>query len=168
MTNDKISFSFRAEYSIVYTHNIFFVHLSFSGCLGCFYIIIVQSLSHVWLFVTPWTAAGLASLSITSSQSCLDLMSSIQWCRSAISSSVVPFSFCFSLSWHQGLFQWVDSHIKWPKYGSFSFSISLSNEYSRLISLGLTGLISWLSRGLSTVFSSSTVQKHQFFGTQPS
>ena len=128
----------------------------------------VQSLSHVWLFVTPWTAARLASLSITSSQSCLKLMSLIQWCHPAISSSVVPFSFCFSLSRHQGLFQWVDSRIKWPEYGSFSFSISLSNEYSRLISLGLTGLISWLSRGLSTAFSSSKVQKHQFFGTQPS
>ena len=40
----------------------------------------------------------------------------------------------FNLSQHQGLFQWVSSHINWPKYWSFSFSISLSNEYSMLIS----------------------------------
>ena len=54
--------------------------------------------------------------------------------------------------------------IRWPK--CWSFSISLSNEYSGLISLGLTGLISLLSKGLSRVFSSTTIRKHQFFGTQ--
>ena len=59
-------------------------------------------------------------------------------------------------------------HIRWPKYWSFSFSIIPSNEYSGLICLGLTGLISLQSKGLSRVFSSTTVQKHQFFGTQPS
>ena len=45
-----------------------------------------------------------------------------------------PSPFTLSLSYHQGLFQWVSFHIKWPKYWSFSFSISPSNEYSRLIS----------------------------------
>ena len=61
-------------------------------------------------------------------------------------------------------------HIRWPKYWSFSFSISPSNEYSGLtgLTLGLTGLISLLSKGLSRVFSSTTVQKHQFIGAQPS
>ena len=59
-------------------------------------------------------------------------------------------------------------HIRWPKYWSFSFSISPSNEYSGLISLRLTGLISLQCKGLSRVFSSTTVQKHQFFGVQPS
>ena len=58
--------------------------------------------------------------------------------------------------------------IRWPKDWSFSFSISPSNEYSRLFPLGLTGLISLLSKGLSKAFSSTTIQKHQFFGTQPS
>src|SRR5574340_1249971 len=58
--------------------------------------------------------------------------------------------------------------ISWPKYWSFSFSISPSNEYSGLISLGLTGLISLLSEGLSRVLSNTTVQKHQFFSAQPS
>ena len=53
----------------------------------------VQSLSRVWLFATPWTAACQASLSITNSRSSLRL-TSIEWCHPAISSSVVPFSSC--------------------------------------------------------------------------
>ena len=55
--------------------------------------------------------------------------------------------------------------IRWPKYCSFSFNISPSNEHSGLISLGLTGLI-LQSKELSRVFSNTTVQKHQFFGSQ--
>ena len=58
--------------------------------------------------------------------------------------------------------------IRWPKYYCFSFSISPSKDYSRLFPLGLTGLISLLSKGLLSVFSSTTVWKHQFFGAQPS
>ena len=58
--------------------------------------------------------------------------------------------------------------IRWPQYWSFSFSISPSNECSGLISLGWTGWISLQSKGLSRVFSNTTVQKHQFFGAQPS
>ena len=57
-------------------------------------------------------------------------------------------------------------HSRWPKYWSFSFSISLSNEYSGLNSLGWTGWISLLSKGFSRVFSNTTVQKRQFFGAQ--
>ena len=83
-------------------------------------------------------------------------------------SSVAPFSFSqsflasgsFPMSW---LFQ-SDSH----KYWSFSFSICPSNEYSRLIFLGSTGLICLLSKGLWRVFSSTTVSKYQFFSSQPS
>ena len=56
--------------------------------------------------------------------------------------------------------------IKCSKY--WSFSISPSNEYSGLISFRMDGLISLQSKGLSRVFSSTTVQTHQFFGTQPS
>ena len=63
--------------------------------------------------------------------------------------------------------EWV-LHIRWPKYWSFSFNISPSKEYSGLISFRLTGLISLQSEGLSRVFSSTTVQKHRFFGAQPS
>ena len=54
-------------------------------------------------------------------------------------------------------------HIRWPKYWGFSFNISPSNKYSGLFPLGLIGLITLLSKGLSSVFSSTTVQKHQFF-----
>ena len=57
--------------------------------------------------------------------------------------------------------------LRWPKYWSFSFSISSSNEYSGLTSFR-TGLISLQSKGFSRVFSSTTTWKHQFFGAQPS
>ena len=56
--------------------------------------------------------------------------------------------------------------IRWPKYWSFSFSISPSNEYSGLISFRMDWLISLQSKGHSRVFSSTTVQKHQFFSIQ--
>ena len=56
--------------------------------------------------------------------------------------------------------------IRWPKYWSFSFSISPSNEYSVLISFMMDWLDSLLSKELSRVFSNTTVQKHQFFGAQ--
>ena len=57
-------------------------------------------------------------------------------------------------------------HIRWPKYWSFSFSISPSNEYSGWFPLGWTGWISLQSKGFSRVFSNTTVQKHQFFSAQ--
>ena len=57
-------------------------------------------------------------------------------------------------------------HIRWPKYWSFSFSISSSNESSGLISFRIDWFGLLLSKGFSRVFSSTTVQKHQFFGTQ--
>ena len=63
---------------------------------------------------------------------------------------------------HQGLFKWVSSSIMWPEYWSFSFSIGASNEYWGLISFR----ISLQFKELSRVFSNTTVQKHQFFGTQ--
>ena len=57
-------------------------------------------------------------------------------------------------------------HIRWPEYWSFSFSISPSCEYSGLISFRYTGLISLQSKGLSRVFSNTTVQNHQVFSPQ--
>ena len=56
--------------------------------------------------------------------------------------------------------------IRWPKYWSFSFSTVLPMKNQGWFPLGLTGLISLLSKRLSRVFSSTTVQRHQFFGTQ--
>ena len=127
----------------------------------------VQSLSHVQLFATPWTAACQASLSITNSQSLLKFMSiesvmpsnHLILCRPhLLLSSTVPRIRVFSSE--------LALHIRWPKYWSFSFNISPSNEYSGLISLGLTGWISLQSKGPTRVFSNTTVQKHLFFGTQ--
>ena len=83
----------------------------------------------------------------------------IQWSH-PLSSPSPP---AFNLSQHQSLCNELALCIRWPKYGSFSFRISPSNEYS-----GLIGFISLQSRGLSRVFSNTTVQKHQFFGAQPS
>ena len=57
-------------------------------------------------------------------------------------------------------------HIRWPKYWSFSFNVSSSNEHSGLISLGRTGWISLQSKRFSRVFSNTTVQNHQFFSAQ--
>ena len=68
----------------------------------------------------------------------------------------------FNLSQHQGLSNESPLHIRWPKYWSFSFNISLSNEHPGLISFRMDWLISLQSKGLSRVFSSTTVQKHQF------
>ena len=67
----------------------------------------------------------------------------------------------FNLSQHQGLFQWVTLHIRWPKYWSFSFNISPSNKYLGLISCR-TDWISLQPKGLSRVLSNTTDQKHQF------
>ena len=101
----------------------------------------VQLLSHVQLFATPWTTALQASLSITNSQSLLKFMSLSRWCHPTISSSVVPFFSCLqsfpasgSFSNESGLL------IRWPKYWSFSFSISPSNEHSALISFRMDWL----------------------------
>ena len=72
----------------------------------------------------------------------------------------------FNLSQHLGLFQKSVLRIRWLKYWSFSFSVSPSNEYSGVITLGWTGWIYLLSKGPLRVFSNTTVKNHQFFGTQ--
>ena len=73
-----------------------------------------------------------------------------------------------NLSQDQGLSNELALHIRWPKYQSFSYSISPSNEYSGLLSLGLTVSISLQSNGFLEVFSNTTFQKHQFSRNQPS
>ena len=129
----------------------------------------VQSLSRVWLFETPWIAARQASLSITNSRSSLRLVSI---------ESVIPSShliLCQPLLLPPSIFPSIRVFsnesvlsIRWPKYCSFSFSISPSNEYSGLISIRMDWLDLLSVQGISRVFSKTTVQKHQFFGTQPS
>ena len=116
---------------------------------------------------TPWSAACEASLSFTISQKLLIFTSidSVLLSKQHIlchSLSLLPLilasrSFSMSHLFASG----------GQEYWSFSFSISPSNEFTKLIYLGLTSLI-LLSRGLSRVFSNTTVQKHEFFGTQPS
>ena len=127
----------------------------------------VQLLSCVRLFATPWTAACEASLSITSPGVYSNTCPLSQWCHPTISSSVVPFF----------------SHLpSFPASGSFQMSqLFTSGDQSIEASasdfpvntqcwfpLGLTSLISLQSKELSRVSSSTTIQKHQFFGTQPS
>ena len=94
----------------------------------------VQSLSHVQLFVTPWTVALQASLSITNSQSLLTFM-----CESVMPSNHLIL--CYPLLLLPSIFPSIQIFssesvllIRWPKYWSFSFSVSPSNEYSGLIS----------------------------------
>ena len=71
-------------------------------------------------------------------------------------------------SQHQSFSNDSTLRMKWPKYWSFSFSIIPSKEMPGLISFRMDWLISLQSKGLSRVFSNTTVQKHQFFGAQPS
>ena len=95
----------------------------------------VQPLGHVQLFVTPWTVARQVSLSITNSQSLLKLMSKnlVKPCKYLILSD--PFLFLPSFFPSLRIFSnESDLPIRWPKYCSFSFSISPSSEYSGLIS----------------------------------
>ena len=127
----------------------------------------VQSLSHVRLFETPWTAACQASLSIANFQSLLKLMSI---------ESVIPSNdliLCHTLLLLPLIFPSIRVFsnesvlpIRWPKYWNFSCSISPSNEYSGLLPLEWTGWISLQSKELSRVFSNTTVKKQQFFGPQ--
>jgi len=98
-------------------------------------LVVVQSLSHDQLFTTQWTAAHQASLSFTISQNLLKLMSI---------ESMMPSNYlvlCYPLLFLPSIFPSIrvfsnksTLHIKWPKYWSFSFSISPSNKYSELIS----------------------------------
>ena len=84
------------------------------------------------VFVNPWTVAHQAFLSFTISRVCSNSCPLIQWCHPTISSSVVPFSFCFNLSQHRVFSSESTFHIRWLKY--WSYSISPSNEYAGLIS----------------------------------
>ena len=77
-----------------------------------------------------------------------------------------PSPLAFNISQHQGLSSESALRIRWPKYWSFSFSISPAMNIQDRFPLGWTGCISLQSKRLSRVFSNTTVQKHQFFCTQ--
>ena len=128
----------------------------------------VQSPSRVRLFETPWITARQAYLSIINSPSLLKLRptesvmpsSHLILCRPLLLLPPIPpsvrvFSNESTLC------------LRWPKYWSFSFSISPFSEHPGLISFRMDWLwVSLQSKGLSRVFSNTTVQKHQFFGIQ--
>ena len=125
----------------------------------------VQLLSRVQLFAIPWTVALQASLSITNSWGLLRLMSiesvmpsnHLILSRSLLLPSVFPSIRVFS---NESVIR-----ITWPKYWNFSFSVSLSSEYSGLISFRIDGFD---LLAVSRVFSNTTVQKYPFFSIQHS
>ena len=126
-----------------------------------------QLLSGVQLFATPWITAYQASLSITNSQSSPKPMfiklvmpsSHLILCHPLLLlPPILPSIRVFSSE--------STLRMRWPKYWSFSVNISSFNEHPGLISLGWTGWIFLQSKGLSGVFSNTTVQTHQFFGAQ--
>ena len=128
-----------------------------------------QSLSHVRLFVTPWTAARQTSLSITNSRSPLKLM---------CIESVMPSNhliLCRPLLLQPSIFPRIRVFsnesvlcLRWPKDWSFSFSISPSNEYSGLISFRMNWLDLLAVQGTLKSLLQHHSSKHQFFGAQPS
>ena len=128
----------------------------------------VQSLSHVQLFVTPWTAPHQVSLSFSIAQSLLKLVSVelVMLFNHLIPS--FPFPPAFSFSQQQGLFQWVGPSHQVARV----LKLQLQHQSFQWFfiqgwfPLGLTGLISFLSKGFSRVFSNTTVQRHQFFHAQ--
>ena len=125
---------------------------------------VIQLLSRVQLFATPWTVAHQAFLSFTISRSLLKFMS--------IESVMPPndLVLCWPLFLLSSIFRSIRVfsnesvlHIKWPKY--WSFSINPSNEHSGLISFWIDFFFNLLSvQGTLKVSSNTTVQKHQFFG----
>ena len=129
----------------------------------------VQSLSHIWLFAPHGLQHARLPCPSSTPRVCSNSYPSSQWCHPTISSSVVPFSSCLQSFPASGSF---------PRSQSFpSGGQSIRGSASALVlpmniqdwfPLGLTGLISLQSKGLSRVFSNTTVQKHQFFGAQPS
>ena len=131
----------------------------------------VQLQRCVWLFATSWTAAFQAPLSSTTFQSLLKFLSieSVMLCNHFLSINVIPFSFCLQSFPASGSF-WMSQLFA---VGGQSIGVSASASVLPMNTqdwspLEWTGWISLQSKGLSRVVSNTTVQKHQFFSTQPS
>ena len=126
----------------------------------------VQSLSHVRLFATPWITAREASLSITNSRSLLKLMPIESVMPSSHLILYCPFLLLTPIPPSIRVFSSESAlRLRWPKYWSFSFSISPSNEHPVLISFRMDWLDLLVVQRTPRVFN-AIVQKYQFFGTQ--
>ena len=129
-------------------------------------VVFVQSLSHVWLFVTHGLQHTRPPCTLSFLGACSNSSPLSQWCHPNISVSVIPFS-SYIQSFPAG-----SSTVSWLfTSGGQSIEVSASTSIFPVniqgwFPLGLTGLISLQSKGLSRVFSSTTVQRHQFLGTQ--
>jgi len=129
----------------------------------------VQSLSHVWLCVTPWNCSmsGLPVHYQLNSWIYINSYPLSRWCHPTISSSVVPFSSCLQSFPASGSFPMSQFFTS----GGQSIGVSASTSVLPMniqgwFNLGWTGWIFLWSKGLSRVFSNTTVQKHQLFGAQ--
>ena len=127
----------------------------------------VQFSHWVVSFATPWMVARQASLSIPTLKAYSNSCPLCWWCRPTISSSVVPFASCLQSFPASGSFP----ISRFFASGSQSIGVSASASVLQMnvqdwFHLGFTGWISLQSKGLSRVFSNTTVQKHQFFSTQ--
>ena len=128
----------------------------------------VQLLSRVWLFVTPWTAARQASLSSTMSQSLVRYTSNESVMLSNHLILCHPFSFCPQSFPASGSFPVSNLFASGcQSIGASASAPVLPMSNQGWFPLGLTGLISLLSKGFSKVFSCNTIKKHQFFDAQP-
>ena len=118
--------------------------------------------------MTPWTATHQTSLSFTIFWNLPKFMPLSRWCYLTISSSATLYSFCLQSFPASGSFPmsqlWVSGG---QSTGASASASALSMTIKGSFPLGLTGLISLQTMGLSRVFSSTTLQKHQFFGAQP-
>ena len=128
--------------------------------------VVVQLLSRVWLFAAPWTAACQVccpALLLAFAQP------HVHWVSDAISSSAAPFSFGLQSFPASGSFPVSQRFASGGQcIGTSTLASVLPMNIQGWFLLGLTGLISLLSRELSRVSSSTTVRKHQFFGAHPS
>ena len=128
-------------------------------------LFLVQALSHVWLFVAQQTDCCMPDFSVPHYIPGL-VQTRVHWVGDAVQPSYPLLSSppAVNIYQHQGVFM-SQLCIRWQKYWSFNFSIVLAVNMKSWFPLGLTGLI-LLSRGLSRVLASTTVQRHQFFSAQ--
>ena len=142
------------------------IHFAGSPLGSYFQFNSVQLLSRVWLFVTPMDCS---TPGFPIHHQLLELSQThVQWVGDAIQPShpLSSPSPTFSLSQHQGLFQWVSSSNQVAKViGVSALASVIPMNIQDWFPLGWTGLISLLSKGLSRVFYCTTVQKHQVFST---